>query len=67
MQNIPWQKIRALEEEIKALKTLGRKTKPKKNPLKGILKGVKFSDEDFEEAEKIWFNEEHLLKLRHKK
>lgn len=56
-QNIPWEKIHALEEEIKALKALGKpepkkkkKTKPKKDPLFGILKGVKISDDEFEQA-----------------
>lgn len=73
-QHVPWEKIHALEEEIKTLKALGKpepkkkkKTKPKKDPIEGILKGIKFTDEDFEEAKKMWFDEEHLLYQKHKK
>lgn len=73
-QYVPWEKIKALEEEIKALKSLGKKTTAKKKPskkghiqnLEGILKEVKIPYKDFQEAKKIWFNEEHLLKLQHK-
>lgn len=79
---IPWQKIKALEDEIKVLKSLGKKTikKPsnKKNNLKGILKskpssiegilkGVGSTWKDFKEAKKIWFDEEHILHQKHKK
>lgn len=79
---IPWQKIKSLEDEIKALKSLGKKLPKKKtgkkNDLKGILKskpssiegilkGVNASWEDFQEAKKIWFDEDHLLYQKHKK
>lgn len=66
--------IRSLEDEIKALKALGKpepkkkkKAKPKKDPIEGMLKGIEFTDEDFEEAKKMWFNEEHLLYQKHNK
>lgn len=60
MQTIPWQKIKALEDEIKALKNLGKKSKAAKvrkpfNDLYGILKGVKVTEKDFKEAEKRLF------------
>lgn len=67
MQNIPWKKIESLEEEIKQLKSPSKKTKQKKDPLKGIWKGLRFSNTEIEEAKKIWFNEGHLLELKHKK
>lgn len=62
-QSIPWEKIESLEREIKALKALG-KVKPKnkqpmklkKNPLKGILEGIHFSEEDIQEAKKAIFD-----------
>lgn len=44
MQTIPWQKIKSLEEEIKALKSLGKKQpkkaakRAKEKSLYGILK-----------------------------
>lgn len=76
-QFIPWQKIKALEEEIRALKALGKpepkknkSTKPKKNPLKGFLadafKGIKITEKDFREAE-IKFDINHILYQKHKK
>mgnify|MGYP001619935181 CR=1 FL=1 len=63
---IPWDKIESLEKEIKALKALGKpepktkkKAKLKKDPLFGILKDAKISDEEFEkyfrEAKKSLF------------
>lgn len=67
---IPWQKIKALEDEIKALKSLGKKqTKKsvKKDSLKGILKGVHATWKDFQEVKKMWFDEDHLLYQKHKK
>lgn len=57
-QFIPWQKIRSLEKEIKALKSLGKKsvTKKKKDSLYGILKGITFSEKEIDEAQKAVFN-----------
>lgn len=60
MQQIPWQKIKGPEEEIKTLKSLGQKKTVKnggKDFLYGILKGVKIkvSEKDFEDAEKALF------------
>lgn len=60
-QSIPWDKIESLEREIKSLKNLGKKANIKKqakkpfNNLYGILKGVKVTAKDFEEAEKSLF------------
>jgi Asp-tRNA(Asn)/Glu-tRNA(Gln) amidotransferase A subunit family amidase len=57
MQNIIWRKIESLQQEIKQLKNLSKKSEAKKNSnasLYGILKGVKFSWKDFIEAKKIW-------------
>lgn len=59
MQNIIWEKIEALQQEIVALKNLLRENKAKKvkkgdGSLYGILKGVKFSWKEFMEAKKIW-------------
>lgn len=76
-QSIPWEKIKALEEEIKALKAFGKpepkkkkKTEPKKDPLYGILKnafkGIKVTEKDLEEAE-YKFDIEHILYQKHKK
>lgn len=77
MQNVPWDKIHALEEEIKALKKLGepekkkKSGKPKKDPIEGMLtdafKNIKITEKDFEEVEKMWFDEEHILYQKHKK
>lgn len=74
MQTIPWQKIKSLEEEIKALKSLNKKTskktagkESKPSSIEGILKGVHASWKDFQEAKKIWFDEDHLLHQKHKK
>ena len=74
MQNIPWDKVKSLEEEIKALKSLGKKPTKKKaskkdhiSSLEGIIKGVKASEKDFREVKRMWFNEEHLLDLKHNK
>ena len=77
MQQIPWEKIKALEDEIKALKALGKpepkkkqKTKPKKDPLYGILKDIKFSDEEVEAALKdaeYKFDYDHIIYQKHKK
>ncbi len=72
-QGIPWEKIASLEKEIKALKALGKpepknkkKAKPKKDPLFGILKDVKISDEEFEkyfmEAKKSLFPYDENIK-----
>lgn len=70
-QYVPWEKIRSLEEEIKALKALGKpepkkKTKPKKDPLEGILaeafKGIEVTEEDFKEARKSLFPYDENIK-----
>lgn len=72
-QNIPWEKIHSLEEEIKVLKALGKpepkkrkKTKPKKDPIEGFLKGVDISDEEFDklfrEAKKSLFPYDENIK-----
>ncbi|MBI2019987.1 hypothetical protein HYS94_01035 [Candidatus Daviesbacteria bacterium] len=65
MQNLLWQKIEGLQKEIKVLKKLAKeqekpaKKKVKKNghmkSLYGILKGVKISEKDFQEAKKSLF------------
>ncbi len=59
MQNIPWQKIEALEKEISQLK---KKPKAKYTSasiidlkLKSIFKGLKFSEKDIKEAKKSLF------------
>ena len=75
MQNtIPWGKIQALEDEIKALKSLGNKkastkkkiSKPKKDPLEGILKaafqGIEVTEEDFREAKRSLFPYDENIK-----
>lgn len=67
---IPWQKIKALEEEIETLKSLGKKQikKPvKTDSLKGILKGVHVTWKEFQEVKKMWFDEDHILYQKHKK
>lgn len=73
---IPWGKIKSLEEEIKALKALGKPepkkhfVKPKKNPLEGFLKGVNIPDEEIEMALKeaeIKFDYDHIIYQKHKK
>lgn len=54
MQQIPWQKIKGLEREIRDLKNMGKKKYPKKkskDPLYGILKGIKFSEKEIDEAQ----------------
>lgn len=73
MQTIPWGKIESLQNEIKALKSLSKKKASKKtageakpSSIEGILKGVEFTDEDFEEAKKIWFDYDHLMYQKHK-
>lgn len=73
MQTVPWDKIKALEDEIKALKSLGEKpaakkkaSKAKPSSIEGILKGVEFTDEEIEEAKKIWFDYDHLMYQKHK-
>lgn len=76
-QYVPWEKIKSLEEEIKALKALGKpepknikRAKPKKDPLEGILadafKGIEVTEEDFKEAE-FKFDIDHILYQKHKK
>ncbi len=76
---IPWQKIKALEEEIKQLKSINKPSKKTKgkslygilkakpSDIEGILKGVQSSWKDFQEAKKIWFDEKHLLHQKHQK
>ena len=56
MQTIPWQKIKALEDEIKQLKSVNKPVKKTKGKsLYGILKGVKVSEKDFKDAEESLF------------
>lgn len=57
-QIIPWEKIKGLEKEVKALKSLGKKSSKmgEKDPLYGILKGIKFSEREIEAAQKAIFN-----------
>jgi hypothetical protein len=72
MQNIPLAKIKSLENEVKALKYLGKKSllkkgkKSKFSSIEGILKGVKFSEKDIEEA-KYKFDYNHIIHQTHKK
>lgn len=57
-QTIPWLKIQALEEEIKALKSLTNKGKAKKietKGLEGFLKGVNVSEKEIKQAKKSFF------------
>ncbi len=59
MQTIPWQKIKVLREEIKALKSLKIEKKVSKHiddPLYGILKKAIFSEENIKEAQHKVFN-----------
>ncbi|MBI2040124.1 hypothetical protein HYT18_03555 [Candidatus Microgenomates bacterium] len=81
MQTIPWQKIKALEDEIKVLKNLGKKQvkkttkkdslkgilKAKPSSIEGILKGVNVSWKDFQEVKQMWLDEDHILHQKHKK
>ena len=58
MQTVPWQKIQALQEEIKRLKinlSISKK-KNKKETLFGILKGVKISEKDINQAKSKIFS-----------
>lgn len=70
---VPWERIKSLEEEIKALKALGqpepkktKKTKSKKDPIEGILadafKGIEVTEEDFKEARKSLFPYDENIK-----
>lgn len=61
MQHIPWEKIKSLQKEIDQLKSLNdpstamsKKTKPLS--IEGILKGITFSEEEIEEAQKKIFD-----------
>ncbi|MBI2334888.1 hypothetical protein HYU96_03735 [Candidatus Daviesbacteria bacterium] len=74
---VPWEKIKSLEEEIKALKALGKpepkkkkKVKPRKDPIEGFLaeafKGIEVTEKDLEEAE-FKFDIDHILYQKHKK
>lgn len=58
-QAIPWEKIRALEKEIKQLKGIYKKPKRtvKKGAdnLLGLLKGIKITEKDIEDAKKSLF------------
>jgi hypothetical protein len=50
--------LKKIESEIKEIKILLLKSKPiEKKPvkLKGLLKGVKFAEEDIEKAKKVLF------------
>jgi hypothetical protein len=50
--------LKKIEKEIKEIKILILKSKPiEKKPikLKGLLKGVKFAEEDIEKAKKVLF------------
>lgn len=65
MQNILLQhKIQVLEQEVKELKQSQKviKSKKKKESLYGILKGIKSSWKDFQEAKKIWNHSESHIK-----
>lgn len=64
-QVIPWEKIKALETEISQLKSagkkhLGKKEKKtagkKKDSLWGLLKGITFTEEEIDEAQKAIFD-----------
>ena len=56
MQNIPWQKIEALEKEINQLKGMPeKKAKAAKDNLEGMLKGIKFSEKEIKEAKRSLF------------
>lgn len=60
MQNIIWQKIEALQQEIRELKSLVKKSGTKKQglgSLYGLLKDtkIKVSWKEFMDAKKIWF------------
>lgn len=72
MQQIPLAKIESLENEVKTLKTLGQKPsrkrgqKSKPSNIEGILKGIKFTEEDFKEAE-FQFNYNHIIYQKHSK
>ena len=56
MQNLPWQKIEALEKEIGQLKAVSKKNvKASKDNLKGLLKGLEFSEKEIEEAKHSLF------------
>ena len=46
-------KIEILEKEVKALKCISEK----ETTFKGLLKGLKFEEPDFEEAKKAVFRE----------
>lgn len=71
MQHIPWEKIKSLQKEIDQLKSLNdpstamskkrlakknisKKTKPLS--IEGMLKGITFSEEEIEEAQKKVFD-----------
>lgn len=62
MQNIIWQKIDSLQQEIEQLKSLYKKPKKsavKKNKplsIEGMLKGIKFSNKEIDEAQKAIFS-----------
>lgn len=74
-QIIPWEKIKSLEQEIKALKTLGekpngkKKAESRKDPIEGILanafKGLKITEKDLKETE-FKFDIDHILHQKHK-
>ncbi len=46
--------VKLILEEIRKMKGSITNTKIKKDPLYGLLKDVKITDEDIEEAKKIW-------------
>ncbi|HLD80761.1 MAG TPA: hypothetical protein VJA40_02050 [archaeon] len=51
-------RIEEMEQELRGLKKkVSGKVKPAR--LKGLLKGVKFNEKDFEEAKKSWFKRSH--------
>lgn len=60
MQNIPWQKIQALQQEARVLEDMVKKKKAtrKSKPLsiEGLLKGVKFFEKEIKEAQKAIFS-----------
>lgn len=59
-QAIPWEKIKALETEIRQLKSVGKRSKKKlakkgADSLFGLLKGIRITEKDIREAKKSLF------------
>lgn len=65
MQNIPWEKIKALENEIKALKKVNKKEIIKKKPKSfyGLIKDApEITWEEFQEAKRVLFTHSKPIK-----